>query len=45
MMKQKSSGTVKRDISWEENFDMTIITIVCESIALYLSGELERIGE
>lgn len=45
MMKQESSGTVKRNISWEENFDMTIITIVCESIALYLSGKLERIGE
>ena len=32
-----------KDINWEENFDMTIITIVCESIALYLNGNLEKI--
>lgn len=43
MMTQKSSGRSRRDISWEENFDMTIITIVCESIALYLSGSLNKL--
>ena len=43
MMKQKSGGRSKEDISIEENFDMTIITIVCESIALYLSGSLNKL--
>ena len=45
MMTQKTSGgrKFKKDINWEENFDMTIITIVCESIALYLNGNLEKI--
>lgn len=41
MMTQKSSGRSKEDIRIEENFDMTVITIVCESIALYLSGKLD----
>lgn len=43
MMSQKSSGKNTKDISWEENFDMTIITIVCESVALYLNGDLDKI--
>lgn len=45
MMTQKTSSgkSFKKDINWEENFDMTIITIVCESIALYLNGDLEKI--
>lgn len=45
IMTQKTSGgkNFKKDINWEENFDMTIITIVCESIALYLNGDLEKI--
>lgn len=45
MMTQKTSGgkNFKKDMNWEENFDMTIITIVCESIALYLNGDLKKI--
>ena len=46
MMTQKSSGQRPNDnksINWEENFDMTIITIVCESVGLYLSGDLDKI--
>lgn len=43
MMTQKSSGKTKKDINIEENFDMTIITIILESVALYLSGDLEKL--
>ena len=46
MMTQKNSGhrgNDKKSINWEENFDMTIITIVCESVGLYLSGDLDKI--
>lgn len=43
MMTQKSGGRSKGDISIEENFDMTIITIVCECMALYLSGSLNEL--
>lgn len=46
MMAQKTSGQRENDkkaINWEENFDMTIITIVCESVGLYLSGDLDKI--
>lgn len=43
MMTQKSGGKTKKDINIEENFDMTIITIVLESVALYLSGDLEKL--
>ena len=43
MMTQRTSGRGKNDINWEENFDMTIITIVVESVALYLSGDLEKL--
>lgn len=43
MMSQKSSGREKGDINWEDNFDMTIITIVIESTALYLSGNLDSL--
>ena len=45
MMTQKTSGgkNFKKDINWEENFDMIIITIVCESIALYLNVDLKKI--
>ena len=46
MMTQKNSGQKennKKSINWEENFDMTIITIVCESVGLYLSGDLDKI--
>lgn len=48
MMTQKNSGQINNDnksINWEENFDMTIITIVCESIALFLSGNLNKLEE
>lgn len=46
MMTQKTSGQRDNgDINWQENFDMTIITIVCESVAFYLSGELDRVEE
>lgn len=41
MMIQKSGGRSKGDIRTEENFDMTVITIVLESVALYLSGKLD----
>ena len=43
MMKQKDIGqrNHKNTINIEENFDMTIITIVCESISIYLSGKLD----
>ena len=41
MMRQKSGGRSKEDISIEKNFDMTVITIVLESVALYLSGKLD----
>lgn len=43
MMTQKNSGKTKKDINIEENFDMTIITIVLESVALYLSGDLKKL--
>lgn len=43
MMTQKSSGRSKEDISIEENFDMTVITVVLESMALYLSGSLDKL--
>ena len=46
MMTQKNSGhrgNDKKSINWEENVDMTIITIVCESVGLYLSGDLDKI--
>lgn len=43
MMTQKSGGRSKGDISIEENFDMTVITIVLESMALYLSGSLDKL--
>lgn len=46
MMTQKNSGQRPNDnksINWEENFDMTIITIVLESTCLYLSGDLDKI--
>lgn len=48
LMTQKNSGQRKNDkvsVNWEENFDMTIITIVCESVALYLSGDLNKLEE
>ena len=47
MMSQKNSGQITKDkksINLEENFDMTIITIVCESVALYLSGDLDKLN-
>ena len=44
MMTQKSSGKNNKDINWNENFDMTIITIVCESVSLYLSGDLDKLN-
>ena len=34
-------GNINFTINIEENFDMTIITIVCESISIYLSGKLD----
>ena len=45
MMTQKTVGqkVYTKDINLEENFDMTIITIVLESVALYLSGDLEKL--
>ena len=43
MMTQKTSGRGKNDIDWEENFDMTVITILLESIPLYLNGDLEKL--
>lgn len=46
MMTQKSSGqrpNNNKSINWEENFDMTIITIVLETTCLYLSGDLDKI--
>lgn len=43
MMTQKSNGRKKNTIAWDENFDMTIITIVCESVILYLSGDLDKL--
>lgn len=48
MMTQKNSGQItkeKKSINWEENFDMTIITIVCESVALYLNGDLDKLNK
>ena len=45
MMTQKTSGSNSKDINWEDNFDMTIITIVCESVELYLSGDLDKLKE
>ena len=48
MMTQKNSGQIhnsNKSINWEENFDMTIITIVCESVALFLSGNLNKLEE
>jgi hypothetical protein len=45
IMTQKTAGQRgNKDINIEENFDMTIITIVCEAMALYLSGELDGKG-
>lgn len=43
MMTQKDNGTRKnsKGINIEENFDMAIVTIVVESIALYLSRKLD----
>lgn len=43
MMKQKDAGqrNNKNTLDVEENFDMIIVTIVCESIAIYLSGKLD----
>ena len=45
MMKQKDSGqrNHKNTINIEENFDMTIITIICESVILFLNGDLEKL--
>ncbi len=43
MMTQKTTGRAKNDIDVEENFDMTVITIICESIALYLSGDFDKL--
>ena len=45
MMTQKTAGQKvnTKDISLEQNFDMTIITIVLESVALYLSGDLDKL--
>lgn len=45
MMTQKDNGQRKnsKGINVKENFDMTIITIVCESIAIYLSGKLDNL--
>ena len=45
MMTQKTVGQKvnTKDISLEQNFDMTIITIVLESVALYLSGDLDKL--
>lgn len=45
MMTQKTAGQKlhTKDINLEENFDMSIITIVLESVALYLSGNLEKL--
>lgn len=43
MMTQKTSGRNNKDINLDENFDMTIITIVCESTILYLSGDLDKL--
>ena len=45
MMTQKSSGKNNKDINWDENFDMTIITIICENVSLYLSGDLDKLKE
>ena len=47
MMTQKTAGQkiATKDIDLEENFDMAIITIVCESVALYLSGKLDKIEQ
>ena len=45
MMTQKTAGQKvnTKDISIEQNFDMAVITIVLESVALYLSGDLDRL--
>lgn len=45
MMTQKTAGQKvnTKDISLEQNFDMAVITIVLESVALYLSGDLDRL--
>ena len=43
MMKQKDAGqrNYKNSLDIEVNFDMAVITIVCESISIYLSGNLD----
>ena len=45
MMKQKDAGqrNYKNTLDIEENFDMAVITIVCESISIYLSGYLDNL--
>ena len=45
MMTQKTAGQKvnTKDVSLEQNFDMAVITIVLESVALYLSGDLDRL--
>lgn len=47
MMKQKDAGqrNNKNTLDVEENFDMIIVTIVCESVILYLNGDLEKLEE
>ena len=47
MMKQKDAGqrNYKNTLDIEENFDMAIITIVCESVNLFLNGDLEKLEE
>ena len=42
-MEELQKENNNKSINWEENFDMTIITIVCESVGLYLSGDLDKI--
>lgn len=46
MTTQKTAGqrrTVKHDIDWEGELDMTLWSIICEATALVLSGELDRL--
>ena len=47
MIKQKDAGqrNYKNTLDIEENFDMIIVTIVCESVILYLNGDLEKLEE
>lgn len=48
MSTQKTAGQrteKKTDISWDDNLDMTLWTIVIEACALVLSGELSYKGD